>query len=49
MENVPMIRPEEALAVYETRYFHDSTFARLDGGKVLPLTWFYGGKEPAKP
>lgn len=106
MENVPMTRPDLALALHDTRNCHDSTFARLDGGgllhcaygrfsvsedggltpglggtervgaytysmyeehptraemtlsskveggnnqklKVLPLNWFYGGKEPA--
>jgi len=36
---------------HETPYFHSSTFVE-EGGinqklKVLPLTWFYGGKEPA--
>ena len=35
MSNVPMTRPEEVLAVHETRYFHSSTFAELDDGRIL--------------
>jgi len=35
MSNVPMTRPEEALAVHDTRYFHSSTFVELDGGRIL--------------
>ena len=35
MENVPMTRPDLALALHDTRNFHDSTFARLDGGGLL--------------
>ena len=51
MSDVPRTRPQEVLAVHETPYFHSSTFVE-EGGinqklKVLPLTWFYGGKELA--
>ena len=35
MSNVPMTRPEEALAIHETRYFHDSSFVELDDGRVM--------------
>ncbi len=35
MSNVPMTRPEEALAVHETPYFHSSTFVELEDGRVL--------------
>ena len=35
MSNVPMTRPEEALAIHETNYFHSSTFAELDDGRIL--------------
>ena len=35
MSNVPMTRPNEALAVHETPYFHSSTFVELDDGRVL--------------
>ncbi len=35
MTNVPMTRPEEALAIRETRYFHDSSFVELDDGRVM--------------
>ena len=35
MSNVPMTRPEDALAVHETRYFHSSTFTRLEDGRIL--------------
>ncbi len=35
MSNVPMTRPEEALAIHETRYFHSSTFTELEDGRVL--------------
>ena len=35
MSNVPMTRPEEALAVHETNYFHSSTFVELEDGRVL--------------
>ena len=35
MSNVPMTRPEEALAIHDTRYFHSSTFTELDDGLVL--------------
>jgi len=35
MSNVPMTRPEGALAIHETRYFHSSTFTELDDGRVL--------------
>jgi hypothetical protein len=35
MSNVPMTRPAEALAIHETRYFHSSTFAELDDGRIL--------------
>ncbi len=35
MSNVPMTRPDEVLAVHETRYFHSSTFVELDDGRVL--------------
>ncbi len=30
-----MTRPEEALAIHETNYFHSSTFTELDDGRVL--------------
>ena len=35
MSDVPMTRPEEALAVHQTRYFHGSTFVELEDGRVL--------------
>ena len=35
MSNVPMTRPNEALAIHETPYFHSSTFVELDDGRVL--------------
>lgn len=35
MSNVPMTRPEEALAVHETTYFHSSTFVELEDGRIL--------------
>ena len=35
MSNVPMTRPEEALAIHETRYFHSSTFVELEDGRIL--------------
>jgi len=35
MSNVPMTRPEEALAIHETNYFHSSTFVELDDGRIL--------------
>ena len=35
MSNVPMTRPDEVLAVHNTRYFHSSTFVELDDGRVL--------------
>ena len=35
MSNVPMTRPEEALAIHETRYFHSSTFTELEDGRIL--------------
>ena len=35
MSNVPMTRPEEALAIHETRYFHDSSFVQLADGRIL--------------
>ena len=39
MSNVPMTRPEEALAIHETRYFHSSTFTELEDGRVLHAAW----------
>lgn len=30
-----MTRPEEAIAIHETKYFHSSTFTELDDGKIL--------------
>ena len=35
MSHVPMTRPEESLAIHDTRYFHDSSFAPLPGGRIL--------------
>ncbi|MFQ6042763.1 MAG: sialidase family protein, partial [Candidatus Poribacteria bacterium] len=35
MSNVPMTRPEEALAIHETNYFHSSTFVELSDGRIL--------------
>ena len=35
MSNVPMTRPEELLALHETRYFHSSTFTELEDGRIL--------------
>jgi hypothetical protein len=37
MSNVPMTRPEQALAIHEQRYGHSVTFAGLDGGRILLL------------
>lgn len=39
MGNVPMTRPDLALAIHDTRYFHDSTFACLDGGRLLHFAY----------
>ena len=33
--DVPMTRPQELLAVHETRFFHSSTFVQLADGRVL--------------
>jgi len=30
-----MTRPEEAIAIHETKYFHSSTFVELEGGRIL--------------
>ena len=36
MSNVPMTRPDEVLAVHNTRYFHSSTFVELEeDGRIL--------------
>ncbi len=35
MSNVPMTRPEEALAIHETSYFHSSSFVSLEDGRIL--------------
>ena len=35
MNHVPMTRPEEALAIHETNYFHSSTFVELEDGRIL--------------
>jgi hypothetical protein len=35
MSNVPMTRPEEALAIHQTNYFHSSTFVELEDGRIL--------------
>ena len=35
MSNVPMTRPEETLAIHDTRYFHDSSFVALDDGRIM--------------
>lgn len=35
MSNVPMTRPEEALAIHEQQYFHSLTFTGLDDGRIL--------------
>ncbi len=35
MSNVPMTRPEEMLIEHKTTYFHSSTFAELDDGRIL--------------
>lgn len=35
MSHVPMTRPEELLALHHTSYFHDSSFAQLDGNRLL--------------
>ncbi len=35
MSNVPMTRPEEALAIHDTTYFHDSSFVELDDGWLM--------------
>ncbi len=35
MSNVPMTRPDEVLAIHDTRYFHSSTFVELEDGRVL--------------
>src|SRR5262249_26570519 len=33
--DVPMTRPEELLAVHETKFYHSSTFVELEGGRIL--------------
>ena len=33
--NVPMSRPEEAIAIHKQNYDHCSTFVELDGGRIL--------------
>ena len=33
--DVPMTRPEEMLAELKTNFFHSSTFAELEGGRIL--------------
>ena len=35
MSNVPMTRPEKALAIHKTSYFHSSTFVKLEDGRIL--------------
>ncbi len=35
MSNVPMTRPEEALAIHDQSYGHSLTFVGLDDGKIL--------------
>ena len=41
MSNVPMTRPEEALAIHDQRYGHSVTFVGLEGGRIL----LYGSSE----
>ncbi len=38
MSNVPMTRPEEALAIHEQHYGHSVTFVGLEGGRILEST-----------
>ena len=35
MRNVPMTRPEEALAIHDQAYGHSLTFVGLEGGRIL--------------
>ncbi len=35
MSNVPMTRPEEALAIHDQSYSHSLTFVGLEGGRIL--------------
>ena len=35
MSNVPMTRPEEAIAIHDQIYGHSLTFVGLDGGRIL--------------
>ena len=35
MSNVPMTRPEEALAIHELEYSHSVTFVGLEGGRIV--------------
>ena len=35
MTDVPMTRPEKALAIHHTPYFSRSTFAELEDGRIL--------------
>ena len=35
MSNVPMTRPEEALAIHDMQCGHGSTFVGLEGGRIL--------------
>ena len=35
MSNIPMTRPEEALAIHDTSHFRSSAFVELDGGDLL--------------
>jgi hypothetical protein len=37
MSNVPMTRPEEALAFHDTDTYRWSTFLELEGGRILQL------------
>jgi len=57
MSNVPMTRPEEALAIHEQNYGHSLTFAGLEGGRILlstdgGITWsepYRGVDEKGEP
>ena len=35
MTNVPMTRPEAALAIHNTKHGHSVTWARLDSGRII--------------
>lgn len=37
MSNVPMTRPQEALAILETDYYHSSSFVQLADGRILQV------------